>query len=349
MGAFPISSAKKKSRLFKVLAWVSAVLILLAISVYIAFQVSPWPSVLLIRHFFPAEGKSVNEKMAKYVPGNIASQLNLIYDPSYSKTRLDLYYPLHTTGTNTKYPLIIWVHGGGFVAGDKKELANYCRILASKGFIVAAADYTTAPEARHPVPVKQINTAIAFLVKKAGEFNIDSSKIILAGDSGGAHIVAQLAAIFTSKEYSGMLEITASVEPANLKGVILHCGPYNTELVNFEGHYGWFLKTVLWAYVGKKNFKNDPGYKLFSVANFVTGNFPKTFISVGNKDPLSPHSHDLASKLSSKGVLVDSLFFPDNYSPGLPHEYQFDLDNDAGKLALQRTIQFMSNCIEQPR
>jgi acetyl esterase/lipase len=339
---------RKKSRLFRIFVWVLSVIIFLAILIYVAFRVSPWPSVLLIRRSFTKEGASANEKLAKYVPDGIASKLDFQYDSSYSKAKLDLYYPQYPINTNPKYPLIIWVHGGGFIAGHKEELANYCKILASKGFIVASADYSIAPETHYPVPVSQINTAIAFLVKGT-EFNIDTSKIILAGDSGGAHIVAQLANIFTNQEYAAMLGMAPSVDPANLKGVILHCGPYNTALVDFDGDYGWFLKTVLWSYIGNKNFKNDPKYKGFSVSNFVTSNFPRTFISVGNKDALSLHSHDLASKLSSKGVIVDSLFFPDNYSPDLPHEYQFNLDNEAGKLALQRTVKFLSNCIDETR
>lgn len=132
--------------------------------------------------------------------------------------------------------------------------------------------------------------------------------------------------------------------------MILHCGPYNAELlVNFFGDQGWFLKTVLWSYIGTKDFIDDPKLVHFSVANFVTDNFPPTFISVGNKDPLSLHSHDLASKLLSKGVVVDSLFFPADYTPELPHEYQFDLDTDAGNLALERTIKFLSNRINETK
>ncbi len=337
--------AKRKPKFFRILVWVFSIIIIIAITIYITFLVSPWPSVLLIRHSFKKEGTSVNEKLAKYVPAGIDSRFDVQYDNTSRDAKLDLDYAGYPVNTNTRLPLIIWAHGGGFVAGDQTELDPFCKILASKGFIVAAADYSIAPGAHYPVPVSQINTAIAFLVRNGGEFNIDTSKIILAGDSGGAHIVAQLANIFTNREYAIIVGVTPSVDPANLKGVILHCGPYNTALVDFDGGYGWFLKTVLWSYMGEKDFKNDPRYKYFSVTNFVAENFPRTFISVGNKDPLSIHSHDLASKLSSKGVMVDSLFFPDNYWPGLPHEYQFNLDNEAGKLALERTIKFLSRCV----
>lgn len=344
MNVSPIKSPKRKSKLFRTLVWISSVIVFIVIAAYVAFKVSPWPSVLLIRYAFHKQGSAANEKLARYVPQGVTSKLDLQYDDSYGKMTLDLYFPPHSVNVN-KYPLIVWVHGGGFVAGNKSELANYCKILASKGFIVAAANYSRAPGAKYPVPVIQINTAIAFLVKNGNELNIDTSRIILAGDSGGAHIAAQLANIFTNSAYSGVLGIIPSVDPSKLKGAVLFCGAYNTALVDFEGEFAWFLRTVLWSYSGKKDFKTNPDFKYFSVSNFVTPAFPKAFISVGNRDPLSAHSHDLASRLSSRGVAVDSLFFPDDYSPGLPHEYQFDLDNDAGKLALEKTLAFLAGCV----
>lgn len=230
------------------------------------------------------------------------------------------------------------------MAGDKDELANYCKLLASKGFIVAAANYSLAPGANFPVPTRQINTAIGFLVKHASDLAIDSSQIVVAGDSGGAHTTAQLANAFTDPQFAAMLNISPSTDPANLKGVILFCGPYNGALADLNGSFGWFLKTVLWSYIGQKDFTKAPSYKYFSISDYITTHFPKTFISVGNNDPLRLHSYELATRLSSKGVTVDSLFFPDNYAPALPHEYQFNLDNAAGQLALNRTLEFLSSC-----
>lgn len=348
MKVLRMHSGHKKPRLLKALYWILSIIIFLVIAVYIAFQVSPWPSVLLIRHAFHKQGRITNEQLARYVPPGITAILDLSYASS-GHTKLDLYYPEKAGRANTTYPLIVWVHGGGFVAGDKSELANYCKILASKGFAVAAVNYSLAPGAIYPVPVGQVNEAIAYLARKATELSIDSSCMIIAGDSGGAHIAAQLANCFTNSAYAGLLGITPSVDPGKLKGALLYCGPYNAKLVNLEDDYAWFLKTVLWSYMGNKDFKNDPKVNYFSVSEFVSGNFPRTFISVGNKDPLSPHSHDLAAKLTAKGVLVDSLFFPDDYSPGLPHEYQFNLDNNAGKLALDRTLQFLSWYVREPR
>jgi acetyl esterase/lipase len=93
---------------------------------------------------------------------------------------------------------------------------------------------------------------------------------------------------------------------------------------------------------GEKNFTNAPRFATASVINYVTADFPPAFISAGNADPLLPQSRAFADVLARRGVHVERLFFPDDYKPVLPHEYQFDLDTDAGQLALERSIEFLS-------
>lgn len=331
--------------LFKVVMWVVGSVVVLLLTVYITFQVSPWPSAMLIRSSFNKGGVKMNEDMAQFVPSGITSKKDIQYDPSGDDTFLDIYYPENFKSSGKLYPVIVWTHGGAFIAGDKGELENYCKILASKGFVVAAVNYTLAPGGNYPLPVKQVNSALEFLVKNSKEYFIDANRIILAGDSGGAHISAQLAAIITNESYSKTLGIKPAVLADKIKGVVLYCGPYSAEMVNFEGAMGGFLKTVLWSYIGKKDFLNTHEIKHFSVLNFVDQSFPKTFISVGNHDPLGPHSHALASKLSKMNVPIDTLFFPKDYSPGLEHEYQLVM-NDAGKIALERTVKFINSVIE---
>jgi acetyl esterase/lipase len=77
------------------------------------------------------------------------------------------------------------------------------------------------------------------------------------------------------------------------------------------------------------------------VADHVTADFPPIFISVGNRDPLAPQSFAMADALERKGVQVERLFFSADYAPPLGHEYQFKLDGEAGKLALERSVTFL--------
>lgn len=234
------------------------------------------------------------------------------------------------------------MHGGGWIGGSKDEVANYLRILAGNGYTVVGVDYTLAPEKTYPTPVRQVLAALAYLEKNAESLHADSSRIILAGDSAGAQIAAQTANVISVPSYAEAVGVEPSIERPRLRGVILYCGPYDIGLARPKGVLGIFVKTVLWSYSGRKDYMNYQKFARVSVINYVTPDFPPAFISVGNGDPLAPQSYALADVLAGLGVHVDSLFFPADYTPSLGHEYQFDLDTDAGRLALERSVKFLS-------
>ena len=79
-----------------------------------------------------------------------------------------------------------------------------------------------------------------------------------------------------------------------------------------------------------------------STIEYVTADFPTTWISGGNGDPLTnSQSKPLAKKLAGLGVEVTSVFYPEDESPALPHEYQFHLNFAKARSALQSTVDFL--------
>lgn len=98
--------------------------------------------------------------------------------------------------------------------------------------------------------------------------------------------------------------------PDGLAAVLLLSGAYSLDTIKLDGAYGWFLRTVLWAYSGVEDFLKDKQFKLSSVTNYVTAAFPPAFVSSGNGDPLAPQAVALEKKLRSMGAKTDSLFFP---------------------------------------
>jgi acetyl esterase/lipase len=154
-----------------------------------------------------------------------------------------------------------------------------------------------------------VNTALAFIGQNTARLHVDSSKLFLAGDSAGSQIAAQLANIVSVLSYANEVGITPSIKRSQLRGVILHCGVYGIEKINFEEPFGAFRRTVLWSYFGTKDFLQDPRLAQFSVARHITGEFPPMFISAGNGDPRLPQSHMLAATAARLGVIMDNLFF----------------------------------------
>ncbi len=309
----------------------------LAVGVYAAFQLSPWPSVLLIRHAFANNGAEVAASIAPLVPQGIVAQRGLSYAPDDGDALFDVFAPPDAQGP---LPAVIWVHGGGFIGGSRAELSGYLQILAAQGFVTVAVDYSLAPGAQFPTPLRQVNAALAHVLANAGRFDIDPQRIFIAGDSAGAQIAAQTALIISDAGYARGLGIEPGISRDSLRGLVLYCGPYDPATMNFDGPFAGFMRTVIWSYLGTPD-PRDARVARMAVAPHVTSAYPPVFISVGNADPLAPQSTGLADALRAHGVEVDALFYPADHVPPLDHEYQMLLTTDAGRLAFDRSAAFL--------
>src|SRR5262245_47218324 len=321
------------------------ILPLLLLSALIAFQVSPWPSVLLIRRAFNQDAQSASQALEKHVPPALSAQLNERYDPADPDALLDVFYP--SAIADKPLPTIVWVHGGGWVSGSKEEIANYGKVLAGRGYTVVGVDYSLAPGKTFPTPIRQLNAALGYLVRNAERLRIDPEHFVLAGDSAGAQIAAVTANAITVPDYAKMLGIVPAIERRRLAALLLYCGRYTIDGIDLDGPFGSYLRTVLWSFSRSKDFKSDPKFAAAWVLNYVTADFPPAFISAGNGDPLLPQSIALADTLASRGVRVERLFFARDLAPALPHEYQFNLDSEAGRLALERSLTFVARQVRQ--
>lgn len=312
-----------------------------------SFFVSPWPSVFVIRAIFDEGAAVASAALEKHVPAGLIVREAIGYDPADPRALLDVYRPA-TIAPNA--PTIVWIHGGGFVSGRRGDIANYLKVLAGQGFAVVNVDYAIAPGAIYPTPIRQVSQALRYVDGAAGELGINRGALVLAGDSAGAQIAAQVANLITSPDYARDVAIAAPIQRAQLKGALLHCGVYDiTELDRGRGGVlGWFVHTVTWSYSGGRDWRAVAGFERMSVARHVTAAFPPSFISAGNADPLLPQSQLMERALRERGVAVESLFFPADYEPKLSHEYQFNLDGAAGKLALARSVAWLKTLATPP-
>lgn len=325
------------------LRWTIGIILGIVLVLIVSFRMSPWPGALVIRAVFSSDDGKVRQALEKHTPSRpITTISNQSYREADADALLDVYYP---EGVNGALPTIIWTHGGAWISGSKDNVPPYFKLLAAEGFTVVAPNYSLAPERRYPVAIEQLNDVHSYIQQNADRLHIDPNKIILAGDSAGAQLSSQMAALITNRAYAAELKITPSLLPHQLRGVVLNCGIYkmhdltvpNPELPRIVG---WGSDVSVWAYSGARDF-NDPIIKQMSPYYHATAAFPPTYISGGNADPLTKvQSMPFADELESLGVNVTRLFFADDHQPALPHEYQFDLDTPDGLTALQKTIEF---------
>lgn len=303
-----------------------------------AFVASPWPSVMMIRFVFDSGAAQASEKLERHVPANI-STITHRYDPADPDAMLDIYKPTDGTGEG---PVVVWIHGGGFVSGRRSDITNYAKVLAGEGFTVVNVDYTIAPEATYPGPIRQAVRALSFLNEQSDTLGLGSARFVLAGDSAGAQIAAQTAAVISNPGYARLVGIDPKIGPARVAGTLLYCGVYDISGMGKDGGVlGWFVGSAGWAYSGKRDWREDSRFQTMSVASHITAAYPPAFVSAGNADPLALQSVAIAEAIKEAGVPVETLFFPADYDPPLGHEYQFDIDGEAGRLALQRSVSWL--------
>jgi acetyl esterase/lipase len=304
--------------------------------------VSPWPAALLIRALFEKGAAETVAEMEPYAPtSGVASTLDIGYGTAGADTSLDVFTP--DTGTEP-LPTVVWIHGGAWISGDKSNVRPYVEQIAAAGYTTVALNYTVAPERSYPTALTQLNDALSFLVDHASEYRIDPNRIVIAGDSAGSNLTSQLAVLATSPEYATLVGLRPALTPEQLRGVVLNCGIYDVSgIPNSPGIGGWGFRIALWSYLGEKDWSNTPGGEEMSTLDYVTADFPTTWISGGNADPLTAtQSEPLATKLSGLGVDVTSVFYPDDHEPKLPHEYQFHEDFEDAHTALQSTLDFLA-------
>ena len=170
-------------------------------------------------------------------------------------------------------PLIIMLHGGSWVGGSRKDLADLNYYLASLGYIVAAPSYRFAPEHPFPAATEDVNAAIDYLKKNAATLAIDPTRIVLIGRSAGGQLALQSA--YTKADPS-------------IKGVAALYAPS-------DQRWGWEHPTnprVYDSFAALRTFLNgEPSqipdaYKASSPINYIGPHTVPTLLVHGGMDPL---------------------------------------------------------------
>lgn len=302
---------------------------------------TPWPSAMLIRAVFTKGGDETAAEMEKHVPDTkLTEQLDVAYADGGADTTMDVFTPASASGP---LPTVVWIHGGAWISGEKENVDPYLRILAAEGYTTIGLNYTIGPEGVYPLAVHQLNDALAYIDEHAAELGVDPDQIVLAGDSAGGQLASQMATLITNPEYAEIMDVEPALKAEQVAATVLNCGVYDlAALAALDGVVGWGLKTSMWAYAGTKTWAEGSTGATMSTIDWVTEDFPTTYISGGNGDGLTwLQSIPMAKRLEALGVNVTTLFWPASHEPELPHEYQFHLDMPDARTALQQTIDFL--------
>ena len=148
--------------------------------------------------------------------------LNIAYDNISDAQKLDLYYP---DINQNDFPLVIHIHGGAFVKGDKQDhQLNPFLTFLEHGYVVGSINYRLSGEAKFPAAVQDVKTAIRFLKFHAVKYNLDPNRIAVVGGSAGGNLSAMVGTSAHIVEFEKDMPYFGEVD-SSVKAVVDWFGP----------------------------------------------------------------------------------------------------------------------------
>jgi len=223
------------------------------------------------------------------LPEGVIQLRDISYGPHGKDNLLDVYLP---EGTDHPIPTIVSIHGGGYVYGSKEIYRRYGMDLARRGFAFVNFNYRLAPRWKFPTPLADTNAVLQWVEKNAERYRLDPDCIFLVGDSAGAQLASQYAAMHTNPAYASLFDI--NMAQVHIRGLGLNCGMYDLAATAAGKRKGIHLD-----YLGRKLPAEDP--RLQVLAN-ITAQYPPAFLTTSCHDFLRPCAQPMWQFLQEKGI-----------------------------------------------
>lgn len=250
-------------------------------------------------------------------PFDVERRDNIVYAHEDRKMQvLDVYRPKQAE--NDDLPVLISVHGGNWVYGDKERYQHYCMSLAQRGFAVVNFTYRLAPEYKFPAPLEDLNHVCKWVLKRAGRYHFDTERIFAVGDSAGAHILGLYAGICTNPACAKQYDFTVP-EGFALTAIGLNCGIYDIqEDFKRDAETIELMKDVLPAQGTEEELEK------YNVLNWITDVYPPVFCMTSVNDFMKQQAPLLVRKLEENCVPFVYRMFGDKINR-LEHVFHCDI------------------------
>ncbi len=245
---------------------------------------------------------------------------------------------------NNNHSLIIDIHGGAWVYGDKDTNSDFCKFFAEQGYTVICPTYSLILYTDILQIVKELSAAIDFVNAHLEEFNIDPSKIHFFGDSAGGQLVLLYESINQSETLWNVYgKVSHPFEFASF--CLQNPAPYLTRMV-FIGKPQFLekgaRKTFFEMYCGTSE-KKEEIRNICSLENYIDEikHLPPVFITTSEGDiALKNQSHSLVEDLTDRGFDASLYVYPDE---DFPHVYNVTVpDSEGGKIVNSKILEFLS-------
>lgn len=275
---------------------------------------------------------------AQTPPENIEKVTDIPYiDDGNIYHMLDVYYP---EGTTDKLPVIIDIHGGGWMYGNKELNEYYCLSLADRGYVVFNINYRLVPDVTVNEQLQDVAQALKWISENMQSYPCDTENIMLTGDSAGGQLAIYSAALLQSAELREIFDVVdADMTPTAL----LLTSP--VAYMNDGSAFSLYTK-ILWG----RDYKDKPTYEYMNLDQIIDfSQLPPTYLITSSGDTLA-HSQTLktAELLKSKGVECELADYGEVNGKKLVHVFSvLEPFDEAGTTAIDSAIEFYEKVMDE--
>lgn len=280
--------------------------------------------------FIASQGLAQTNPVIDAFPKGTILHSNIPYNnDKLHKHLLDLYLPANTKG---KIPLVIFIHGGGWLSNDKYADMGYMKKtiadIVSSGFALASIDYRFSTQAVFPAQMQDCNRAVSFLFDNADKYGLDKTRFAVMGFSAGGHLASMLGLSKNNGIESFFMPGTN--KSFSIKAVVDFYGP--AELLLFPGNND--VKSPESLLIGAAPLARPDLAKAASPVTYVDKNDPPFLIIHGEKDDMVSvkQSQLLSAWLNLAGVPNELLIVKD-----APH-YGVMFDTDEVRIQVMKFL-----------
>ena len=250
------------------------------------------------------------------LPEDVRATEHYIFTVHAEGIRARVYVPF--TPQQTPLPVLVYLHGGGWVAGSIETHDPFCRLLALRaGVSIVSVAYRLAPESPHPAAIEDALAAVRWAVEQCPKWNGDPQRIALGGDSAGGHLAAVVANRLAVDKAGPRLRALALLYP-----VTDHPSGAHPSFAENATGYGLEASGMLWfwnQYLGNDASPDDPEVSPLRAA--LPAGLPPTLVATAQYDVLRDEGIAYARKLEAAGVAVTHVHTADMHhdfpvSPG---------------------------------
>ncbi len=211
------------------------------------------------------------------------------------------------------FPVLVFLHGGGWVVGSIETHDPFCRLLAEQaGVGIVSVDYRLAPESPYPAALDDAEAAFRWTVGNAAEWGADPARLALGGDSSGANLAAVLANRLAAEGSGPSLRALVLLYP-----VTDHPSARHPSYAENATGYGLMAEAMewYWAQYAADVPAGDPSVSPLRGGPTLPP-LPPTLVATAEYDVLRDEGIAYARKLADAGVPVQHLHAPD-----MPHDF----------------------------